>query len=146
MEYKGSVLLNLFFYMSRIIIIKSNPENLRLVEKFIDEISEELKLSDEVYGNILIATLEAANNAIIHGNKKQEDLDVEILMERNEEGISMTIKDLGKGFSPSDIPDPTAPENLEKSDGRGVFLMTRLSDTIEFFENGTMVKLSFKTN
>jgi len=126
-------------------IIKSNPENLRLVEKFIDEISEEFKLSDEVYGNILIATLEAANNAIIHGNKEQEDLDVEISMAKIEDGISMTIKDLGTGFNPSEIPDPTSPDNIEKANGRGVFLMSKLSDNIEFFENGTVVKLSFNT-
>lgn len=127
-------------------IIKSNPENLRLVEKFIDEISEELKLSDEVYGNILIATLEATNNAIVHGNKQQEDLDVEIFMEETGEGISMTIKDFGKGFNPNDIPDPTAPGNIEKTSGRGVFLMSKLSDSIEFFENGTKVKLFFNIN
>ncbi|MCF8379885.1 MAG: ATP-binding protein [Bacteroidales bacterium] len=132
--------------MSRIMIIKSNPENLRLVEKFIDEISEELKLSDEVYGNILIATLEATNNAIVHGNKQQEDLDVEIFMEETGEGISMTIKDFGKGFNPNDIPDPTAPGNIEKTSGRGVFLMSKLSDSIEFFENGTKVKLFFNIN
>ncbi len=124
-------------------IIKSIPESLRLVEKFIDEISEELNLSDEVYGNILIATLEAANNAIIHGNKEREDLNVEIFMEEEDKRITMTIKDFGSGFNPDDIPDPTAPENIEKTNGRGVFLMSRLSDNIEFHENGTLVKLSF---
>lgn len=126
-------------------IIKSNPENLRLVEKFVDEISEELGLSDEVYGNILIATLEAANNAIVHGNKLQEDLDVKVMMEKNEEGISVSIKDLGNGFNPNLVPDPTSPDNLEMENGRGVFLMNKLTDSIEFLENGTLVKLNFNT-
>ena len=131
--------------MSKIMIIKSIPENLRQVEKFVDELSEELKLSDEIYGNILIATLEAVNNAIIHGNKKQEDLDVEILMEQKPEYILISVKDQGPGFNPKSIPDPTAPENLEKVNGRGVFLMERLSDKIEFLQNGALVKLSFNT-
>ena len=131
--------------MSKIMIIKSIPENLRQVEKFVDELSEELKLSDEIYGNILIATLEAVNNAIIHGNKKQEDLDVEILMEQTPEYILISVKDQGPGFNPKSIPDPTAPENLEKVNGRGVFLMERLSDKIEFLQNGALVKLSFNT-
>ena len=126
-------------------IIKSIPENLRQVEKFVDELSEELKLSDEIYGNILIATLEAVNNAIIHGNKKQEDLDVEILMEQTPENILITVKDQGPGFDHKSIPDPTAPENLEKANGRGVFLMERLSDDIEFLQNGALVILSFNT-
>ncbi len=131
--------------MSKIMIIKSIPENLRQVEKFVDELSEELKLSDEIYGNILIATLEAVNNAIIHGNKKQEDLDVEILMEQTPENILITVKDQGPGFDHKSIPDPTAPENLEKANGRGVFLMERLSDDIEFLQNGALVILSFNT-
>jgi len=131
--------------MSRIMIIKSNPENLRLVEKFVDDISEELGLSDEVYGNILIATLEAANNAIVHGNKLQEDLNVEIVMDESEVGISVSVKDFGKGFNPKLVPDPTSPDNLEMENGRGVFLMSKLTDSIEFLENGTLVKLNFNT-
>ena len=126
-------------------IIKSIPENLRQVEKFVDEVSEELKLSDEIYGNILIATLEAVNNAIIHGNKKQPDLDVEIILEQIPDAIQISVKDQGPGFNPKSIPDPTAPENIEKANGRGVFLMERLSDKIEFLNNGALIKLSFNT-
>ncbi len=48
--------------------IPADLGSLRLVEKAIDEISLELDLSDEVYGNVLVATMEATNNAIIHGN------------------------------------------------------------------------------
>jgi serine/threonine-protein kinase RsbW len=126
--------------------IKSRIENLRLVEKFIDEISSELSLSDEIYGNVMIATLEAANNAIVHGNKENDDLEVEISLSKEEDELFMTIKDQGKGFDYRHIPDPTSPENLEKINGRGVFLMEKLSDGIEFSENGSVVKLSFNTN
>ena len=59
--------------MERMLKIASKIENLRIVEKFVDEISAELQLSDEIYGNLLIATLEAANNAIVHGNKLDEN-------------------------------------------------------------------------
>jgi len=125
--------------------IKSSIENLRLVEKFIDDISMELSLSNEIYGNILIATLEAANNAIIHGNKQDSNLEVEIDLDKNEEGLFLTIKDQGKGFDFNNIPDPTSPENLEKINGRGVFLMEKLSDGLEFLENGSVVRMSFNT-
>jgi serine/threonine-protein kinase RsbW len=123
--------------------IKSSIENLRLIEKFVDEISEELKLSEEVYGNLMLATLEAVNNAIVHGNKLQENLEVEIQLDKGEKEISLTVTDQGPGFDYKNIPDPTAPENIEKVSGRGVFLMEKLSDKIEFFRNGAMVKLSF---
>jgi serine/threonine-protein kinase RsbW len=132
--------------MKMSLVIKSQIENLRLVEKFVDEISEELNLSDEIYGNLLIATLEAVNNAIIHGNKNLADKEVLIDTQKDEEGLHMVIKDQGKGFDYTNIPDPTAPENLEKIHGRGIFLMEKLSDKIEFEENGAKVRLTFNAS
>jgi serine/threonine-protein kinase RsbW len=132
--------------MKMSLVIKSQIENLRLVEKFVDEISEELNLSDEIYGNLLIATLEAVNNAIIHGNKNLAEKDVLIDTQKDEEGLHMVIKDQGNGFDYTNIPDPTAPENLEKIHGRGIFLMEKLSDKIEFEENGAKVRLTFNAS
>jgi serine/threonine-protein kinase RsbW len=123
--------------------IKSKTDNLREVEKFVDEVSIELSLNDEVYGNLLIATLEAANNAILHGNKGQEDKFVNIWLSWEKSKIILRVQDEGPGFDFKSIPDPTAPENLEKINGRGVFLMEKLSDHIEFFENGSIVQLTF---
>jgi serine/threonine-protein kinase RsbW len=130
--------------MSNLITIKSTIENLRLVEKFVDELYEEYKFSDEIYGNILIATMEAANNAIMHGNKNDEKKQVEIRLQKNKSDLELTVKDEGTGFDFKSIPDPTSPENVEKISGRGVFLMEKLSDKIEFLENGRIVKLTFK--
>jgi serine/threonine-protein kinase RsbW len=42
------------------------------------------------------------------------------------------------------VPDPTAPENIENVSGRGIFLMKKLSDNTEFFDNGTRVVMTFK--
>ena len=53
------------------------------------------------------------------------------------------MTDQGKGFNYKDIPDPTAPGNVEKVNGRGVFLMEKLSDDINFMENGRKVSLVF---
>ena len=55
--------------MEKILQINSKIENLRKVEKLVDDLSAEYSISADVYGNILIAALEAANNAILHGNK-----------------------------------------------------------------------------
>jgi len=129
--------------MERTIYIPSKIESLRKVEKFIDEISNECKLSSEKYGNILIATLEAANNAIVHGNKLKEDLDVKIAANIKSNVLNIIIEDKGKGFDYKKIPDPTSPENIENISGRGVFLMDKLSDKLEFKKNGSIVELYF---
>lgn len=130
--------------MRKDIKIKSEVTNLRIVEKLIDDISLELDLSDEIYGNILVATMEATNNAIVHGNNANPDKEVSVFVEKSDNEIKIGIQDQGEGFDYAKVPDPTAPENLEKINGRGVFLMKRLSDSIEFEDSGRLVQLKFK--
>jgi len=121
----------------------SDIANLSLVEKAIDELSLELDLSDEVYGNVLVATMEATNNAIIHGNRLDPDKEVKIEINLKEKELMVHIEDQGQGFDHMNVPDPTAPENIEKINGRGIFLMERLSDEILYMEEGRIVELKF---
>ena len=125
------------------IIIASKIENLRKVEKIIDEISGEFNISEDIYGNILIAALEATNNAILHGNKLDEDKDVSIEFDLSDKKLKVKVDDQGPGFDYENIPDPTAPENIENVNGRGIFLMEKLSDNISFSRNGATVELEF---
>ncbi|MCX6300922.1 MAG: ATP-binding protein [Bacteroidia bacterium] len=124
--------------------IESKIENLRAVENAIDNITGEADISKDNYGKILIATLEAVNNAIIHGNKSNgnKHVDVEILLDANK--LIVTVTDEGKGFKPKEVPDPTKQENIEAINGRGVFLMSKLADEIEFNKKGNSVKMTFK--
>lgn len=130
--------------MEKVLNIASRVESLREVERMVDEVSIECSMSTQVYGNVLIATLEAANNAILHGNKLDENKDVRILFRWDEDNLELVVTDQGKGFNFRNIPDPTAPGNVEKVNGRGVFLMEKLSDKISFIENGRKVSLQFK--
>lgn len=130
--------------MKKDLNIPSEIGNLRMVEKAIDELSMELDLSDEVYGNVLVATMEATNNAIIHGNNSDPSKIVKIKILLKEKELKVLIEDQGIGFDHYNIPDPTSPENLEKINGRGIFLMERLSDEILYLEEGRIVELKFK--
>ena len=129
--------------MEKVLNILSKIENLRIVEKAVDEISTDYNLNSELYGNVLIATIEAANNAILHGNKLDETKNVDIIFKVEENKLKVVVKDQGPGFDYANVPDPTSPENIEKINGRGVFLMEKLSDEIFFFENGSKVELIF---
>ena len=119
-------------------------ENIVLVEKLIDEICTEFNIKEDHYGNILVALTEAVNNAIHHGNKANPQKMVYVSFESDENELSFTIKDQGEGFDFNNLPDPTDPENIEKPNGRGVFLMRHLADNIEFKDNGRTVALKFK--
>lgn len=130
--------------MKKDLQIPSDIGNLRLVEKAIDEFSAELNLSDEVYGNVMVATMEATNNAIIHGNNSDPSKNVTIIIQMDEKELKVHVEDQGLGFDFQNVPDPTAPENLEKINGRGIFLMEHLSDEILYLEDGRIVELKFR--
>jgi serine/threonine-protein kinase RsbW len=129
--------------MKKVIQIPSKIENLRKVEKIIDEISGEFHIGEDLYGNILIASLEATNNAIMHGNKLDESKNVTIAFNLEGNTLFVRVDDEGNGFDYQHIPDPTAPENIENVNGRGIFLMEKLSDKINFSRNGATVELEF---
>ena len=123
---------------------ESRYENLALTEKLINDISEQFKLPEDYYGNILVAVTEAVNNAIQHGNKSNPDKNIELQFKKEKNSFQFIIKDEGNGFDFDHIPDPTDPANIEKINGRGVFLMRNLADKVEFFDNGRVVQLNFE--
>ncbi|QQR95911.1 MAG: ATP-binding protein [Bacteroidota bacterium] len=125
--------------------IESKPESIHIIERLVDDLKGEHNIPEDAYGNILVAVTEAVNNAIQHGNKYNPNLKVKISYEVESDTISFAITDQGKGFDYYNLPDPTAPENLEKPTGRGVFLMKHLADQIIFSNNGSSVELFFKT-
>lgn len=126
--------------------IPSMLENIRMIESFIDNAKDEYKLDDGIYGNIMIAVTESVNNAIRHGNKLDPNKNVKLCLQLNESQITFLIEDEGSGFNYNDLPDPTAPENIEKPGGRGIFLMRHLADEVNFKENGKQVELCFYMN
>lgn len=126
--------------------IPSLAENIRMIESFIDNAKEKFQLDDDIYGNIMIAVTEAVNNAIKHGNKNDKSKNVALSLYLEESQIKFEVRDSGEGFDYQNLPDPTAPENLEKPGGRGIFLMKNLSDEVNFKEDGKVVELNFYIN
>ncbi|OFY63473.1 MAG: hypothetical protein A2V46_09360 [Bacteroidetes bacterium RBG_19FT_COMBO_42_7] len=124
--------------------IESRMSNLRIIENAIDEVTGAIGIKQDDYGKIMVASLEAVNNAITHGNKANPQKLVDVEIEFDNDEIRITVSDEGEGFKPDKIPDPTLPENIEELSGRGVFLMTKLADSIKFNEKGNSVTMSFK--
>jgi nitrogen fixation/metabolism regulation signal transduction histidine kinase len=52
-----------------------------------------------------------------------------------------SIRDEGPGFNPSDVPDCTEPENLERDCGRGLLLMRTFMDDVQYNPKGNEVTL-----
>ncbi|WP_439182121.1 ATP-binding protein [Carboxylicivirga taeanensis] len=121
----------------------SDTKNINIVEKLIDDLSSQYDLHNDIYGKLLLAVVEGVNNAIVHGNKLDKDKLVTVTYSLDNERVEFVIQDEGNGFDYTQIPDPTKPENLEKTHGRGVFLMHHLADEIEFEEEGSIVRMIF---
>ncbi len=124
--------------------LESTIDSLKEVEKLVDQVCTDYKVNEDFYGNILIAVTEAVNNAIIHGNKQSPNKTFSVVFNPKEDQIIFSVSDQGEGFDFNSLPDPTDPENLEKPNGRGVFLMKNLADKIEFEDSGRKVNISFK--
>lgn len=127
--------------------IVTDNNTLNKAEEFLNDFRAEylLELKDN-FMNILIAFTEAVNNAVNHGNKKNPNKNVNILLEKKSKYFQIQIKDEGSGFIEDNLPNPTLPENLLKQSGRGVFLIRKLSDDVEIISDkrGTLVKMRFK--
>lgn len=131
-------------FMYKKIKIESRVNNLRIVENAIDEVTNEIGISQDNYGKILVSTLEAVNNAILHGNQSNPEKIVYIKITFKSNELKIQVTDEGTGFKPEKVPDPTIPENIEELNGRGVFLMSHLADKIKYNKKGNTVTMIFK--
>lgn len=131
------------FQIDNTIELASDLQQVSVVEKMIDNQSAVCELNEEIYGKLLLAVVEAVNNAIVHGNNEDPNKKVTIHYIFNNQQIQYIITNEGDPFDPDSLPDPTAPENLEKDCGRGIFLMKHLADNVEYSNQGRTVTLTF---
>lgn len=81
---------------------------------------------------IFLALVEGIVNAVKHGNKEDPGLNVDMELLLTDTELHITIKDKGAGFFPESLADPTHPDNIVLPGGRGIFLMKRLMDQVEY--------------
>ncbi len=131
------------FVVVETLSIPSDFGSIPKVESLIDDVCERLQVNEDYYGNVLIAVTEAVNNAIEHGNEKRSELNVDLSVGDKPTDFCFSVKDHGNGFDFKNLPDPTAPENIEKENGRGIFLMRSLAEAVEFEDEGRNVNIYF---
>ena len=124
--------------------IPSIKENVSVVESFIENVGEKIRIEETVYGNVLVSVTEAVNNAIVHGNKEDKNKKVRLGLKQNKKSVRFIVEDEGMGFDHNTLPDPTNPKNIEKVKGRGIFLIKSLSDKTTFKQGGRVVEMLFK--
>ena len=114
------------------LVLTSEPQQIAKVEGFLLKLNKRLHLNDVLFNKLLVATTEAVNNGIIHGNKRDPAKKVKLTCRIERQVLLVRIDDEGPGVDPKTLPDPLAAENLLRENGRGVFLMQSLMDDVEF--------------
>ncbi len=123
----------------------SSYENIELAERMLAELCGSARVDEETTYWVGMALREALSNAIKHGNKLNPEKRVKVRMRLQPEGeLRIDVEDEGEGFDPSSLGDPTSPDNLLRSNGRGIFYMRQFMDNVTFFageRGGTRVEL-----
>lgn len=112
--------------------IESDPNNLITVEEFVNYFAKDLGLNEEQLATLLLAVTEATTNAIIHANKCDKSKLVTVDVNVQDSKLIIKVIDEGTGFDPTQIPDPTQPENILKDSGRGMYLMKVYMDDLKY--------------
>jgi len=100
-------------------------------------------LTHEQQDNLAVAVAEALSNAALHGNKLAPRRVVRVTVEVPAGGGAVVeVADSGPGFDSAKVSDPTDPARVLMPGGRGVFLMKRLVDHLEYNAAGNAVRLT----
>jgi serine/threonine-protein kinase RsbW len=110
----------------------SRYENIELVQSAIDEAVAERGADEDARHWIGLAVREAVANAIKHGNRQDAAKRVEVELSFDDGFVDIAVADEGGGFDPGEVLDPRSPENLFRSNGRGIFYMRRFMDDVTY--------------
>jgi serine/threonine-protein kinase RsbW len=91
--------------------------------------------------NFQVGLAEALTNAMLYGNAGDPRKHVRLTLTLEASRVVVHVEDEGNGFDPDSLPDPTLPENLHRPGGRGVFLIRKLMDEVDYDRGGSLVRL-----
>ena len=111
-----------------------------VLEYLLDRVSK-LGLVEIEQSNLFVALDEAFVNAVKHGNRNDPDKLLRVTAELSATEAIFTVEDEGDGFDVHEIPDPTDPDNLFKSNGRGVLLIYNIMDEVEYSKSGKHLRM-----
>lgn len=90
---------------------------------------------------VRLALEEALVNAVKHGNGGDPSKEARLRYHVGAEIVLLEVEDDGAGFDPALVPDPLAPENLERPSGRGLFLIRRYMTWMRHNERGNCIAM-----
>ena len=128
---------------SHVLSIASDLAEARRVQSEIEQVLQQISaFSEREIFAIKLAVEEALVNAIKHGNQMDRAKKVHVTYHVHVDRFEVQIADEGPGFDPDEVPDPTAPENLERPCGRGLLLMRSYMTEVVYHDRGRAVRMA----
>jgi len=124
------------------VVISSDTTEARRIQEDVERLLHARKASEQEVFSVRLALEEALVNAIKHGNEMDRSKKVYVSYRMLADRLEVRITDEGKGFDPSDVPDPTDPMNLERPCGRGLMLMRHYMTEVEYNSAGNSVSMA----
>jgi serine/threonine-protein kinase RsbW len=117
------------------------PSDVQYIEKVVELVQRECAMmkfgARQLMLNLAVALTEALSNAILRGNNDDPAKHVHVVARVDPARLVIEVRDEGEGFDLDTCTlDPTTPENVDREDGRGLFLMRQLMDRVERFDDG----------
>ncbi|MBN1527358.1 MAG: ATP-binding protein [Candidatus Omnitrophica bacterium] len=121
--------------------IPSRIEHLRKTSSRILDALVRYNVPETTLFNIRLCVEEAVRNAIVHGNHCDKHLSVTIAHWAEGRKFFIEVADEGRGFDYRRLPDPTDSEHILRNSGRGVYLIRKLMDKVDFNEAGNRIRM-----
>ncbi len=134
-------------YLSDGIVIPSDTNFLADVDQFLEDRLNKAGIEESVVTDIAISVSELVNNAIIHGNRMNQDKVVEVRYAVDKSEVRICVRDQGEGFDVQNLPDPVSDDNLLREVGRGLFIVKNFVDEVNVTpvqSGGTCVQIRKK--
>lgn len=116
----------------------ANFASLEAVRGFVGDAAEACGLGSQSVYAVQLAVDEAFTNIIEHayGGESQKEK-IECTCKIGNESLTVVIRDCGRPFDPTEVPDPNLKASLEDREegGLGLFFMRQLMDEVTFSFN-----------
>jgi serine/threonine-protein kinase RsbW len=109
-------------------------DSLARISEFITNATTRAGVDDHAAWQVQLAVDEAATNIIQHGYDQHAPGDIDLSWKVDGGQLVVTLRDRGRRFNPDDVPAPdiTSPLEERQPGGLGIYLMSRLMDTVRF--------------
>ena len=108
-------------------------------------IVRDMKCAEGREFDIETALREALANAIVHGCGGDSRKSIQLVVACDAtRGMLLIVRDPGKGFDISQVPNPVVGQNIYATHGRGIYLINQLMDEVSFDKGGTEIRMKVR--